>query len=1675
MSSRKSSSSGESLPHSRYGERTPLRSLGNEIQHLSTQSSRLKSKPQFDTDAVKMTMVDIPFCDPEPPVHSPSFSKVIQTSPPPTDTTQMACGLGDVTFKSFICAGGEVEISELSMCAEERIILPEDAASCNSGTEDTVISHSVMEQSGCDHVEHPYHNPDVKEPYSVDIRAPSLCEMPNPALSFGQVDDKETTQVLLSDCSEEKQVTLRSFVCDGGEVEVSDATRMQDETILLPMADLHDLSQDNSTNLTDCSDDHAQLCQMQNADHQNGIVPVNGTFFGSPNGVENGSEMPANGLSDVTFKSLNCTGGEIEISGGSKLADETVPLPFHHTVSTSESFNYSMDPSVLAEDHDLQNSNDRIDHPYCNIKNDSSPTCNLSMTQNPLPCCTEAVGVEQKSMIVPNCLEAEHVASRSVITAGGEAEKTDDTQVSEMTSPPSQDQGVNCQTLVENVSTSFTQDCIQGDYEQPDDHLENGEVVADAELPVKCASSPSNVSLKILEEETPKCHMHVIPENTICPEDSALPGVACTADVPNCSHLVASTESSMHIGVQQHQGDYVSQAFPSSGPPESSKAKDSALGSSSERLPAEDHQDVLKFLAECPAVASALQLRILSPVVKRASLSLFKGHGGLIQDQFFAYDSVLEADRSLVAPVNNDPVGLWAQHLESPMPRPLFNSTALLNSVTKQDDDSGKKLCEVPEVEKPDMDNPLIPEGQLQQQLQQMLDYLILVSGKMGASVFPASALPPAASMAPSQRATPVESHSVCVGTSPVKLIDHSLNTSGVFERKREFSVVDSCTVTDPLLWNLPPGILEHLPRTELEQRLRSSMIMVEALVQQLASARAQGCASAGPAPSDLREKLVQTDHTELSQTTMYRDLYMEALSRISELEHDGSSLKNLMQCMQDMRATLESLSSDTDAALSNMRAMGDAVKEDHQSLVSHYGHMKSLLEKSKETQTKMKQKVKEVLHQRNDMRNQMEEALTAKEAAFSAMEQLRTHCAAEISTLEKCVGSQQELLTALNQTYPEQVGLNEACDETLGSASELLSQTMNDHYSLMNELCAVRGLLKRAAPMLLTLNEKAATALRERDEHISERDRAIEEREQIEEELNETHSNLQTARQQIGDLNLQVMILTSEMGVLRQKLTEKEEAARQLEMKATELSSTVSSTLASYTFLEQALAAENTKLQQSWKDIQQANERANQLEASLGESEQRACELSQTLAQSEEQLSQLQNLSQSQRLQIQQLQDACAQLGGVREMNEFLQMENELAREQVTESERKLSINLQGLRERNIQCEDLNGEVCKLQLENKNLREELETTRSTADATQLELKEKMAQAVTEITLLHHTLRGLANELQAALDVQKQDPQKDKESQLFHNVEGHQPSSSFVDGIKMALTAEEKEDEKTDTPTGSDASEPQRETLFSETSAFTRISALTPKQNMDTVVVKEEEEEQSSVTELLSGLGSTVTELISTLKTVQQRKDAQLQELHSSICGLQVEQQAASNRHQAEVSELKHQLSRLNNVVKRGNRALLQNTQDEKTLTQLMADVQETQEILNKHKTGNSELKKDVAELRRALQESKVESQFLWEELRKDGGQSANMEEKIQLLKEVERLKSSLQEAEQARVKLLERAKRHQIIHQTNQQKSENELQILNHMINKVRETLLALPEVVKHCEQLQQLAEYIG
>lgn len=93
----------------------------------------------------------------------------------------------------------------------------------------------------------------------------------------------------------------------------------------------------------------------------------------------------------------------------------------------------------------------------------------------------------------------------------------------------------------------------------------------------------------------------------------------------------------------------------------------------------------------------------------------------------------------------------------------------------------------------------------------------------------------------------------------------------------------------------------------------------------------------------------------------MHRDLYLEALKRIRELETDDSSLQNLVHYMQNMKITMvrkpfiklthiiisfefnnhlffeqTSLADDTDAALCKVTQIKKAVEVDHQSLGSH-------------------------------------------------------------------------------------------------------------------------------------------------------------------------------------------------------------------------------------------------------------------------------------------------------------------------------------------------------------------------------------------------------------------------------------------------------------------------------------------------------------------------------------------------------------------------------------------------------------------------------------------------------------------------------------------------------------------------------------------------------------------
>ncbi|NXR30879.1 SPAG5 protein, partial [Zosterops hypoxanthus] len=99
----------------------------------------------------------------------------------------------------------------------------------------------------------------------------------------------------------------------------------------------------------------------------------------------------------------------------------------------------------------------------------------------------------------------------------------------------------------------------------------------------------------------------------------------------------------------------------------------------------------------------------------------------------------------------------------------------------------------------------------------------------------------------------------VVTGTSitPVPTV-RSMNTS----RGSLPCAKDSAAETDSLLWHCPREHLKTLPRAELEGRLESTLIIIEALSLQLRDWQESQRSQPGVGPAKLRDALTQTDTT---------------------------------------------------------------------------------------------------------------------------------------------------------------------------------------------------------------------------------------------------------------------------------------------------------------------------------------------------------------------------------------------------------------------------------------------------------------------------------------------------------------------------------------------------------------------------------------------------------------------------------------------------------------------------------------------------------------------------------------------------------------------------------------------------------------------------------------------
>ncbi|KAJ8281437.1 hypothetical protein GJAV_G00067680 [Gymnothorax javanicus] len=1030
---------------------------------------------------------------------------------------------------------------------------------------------------------------------------------------------------------------------------------------------------------------------------------------------------------------------------------------------------------------------------------------------------------------------------------------------------------------------------------------------------------------------------------------------------------------------------------------EMSVADDQSLSNSQKSVAADQSQGVKKRRFEA---ASCVEAR--TPALGKTSHLMEPGPGY----PWDAGDSPLGPHKSR----------LWMGNMESPMPPPQLNSTLIISVPNS--------AAATPQITKPETEALPAPAEEKLRPLQTPGGRADARSGPLKVNLRQMGELLLRASQ---NLVSPVECHSAATLTSPVRRVEHGVNTSGFYERKRQPSVAEACTNTDTLPWNVAPELMAGWSRQDLEQRLFSSLIMVEALSQQLASARTHRppCAP----PSETRERAAQTDHTELGQGVLYRQLYVRAQDRLQELDLQQDDLKRLKQQLRHGCTSVTALAAETERALSSVNEMGQMANDDQHRLSQQMSQVRALYGRFREVLKRSNERVQRCHQEKLLMEQQRDEALRTRDAALAVLERLQSRHAAQVCELEKSLGSHLELIPALSHACREQGLLKEEYTQSLQAADDLLQDTLHDHARLSDELCKAHSLLRQTGPVLQKLHEKAAVARQVQNQLEQDNER-------IQDELDQMSSHLHEAQKQIGDLNLQITILTSEMGVLRQRLSEEEEDRSHTEMKNTELSAALSSTQASCSVLQQALSTQTHRLKE--------------VESSLS---QRVEELGGALADRDSQLALSQKL----------LQELQSQLSNVREINEFLQMESQVSREQMAHSEGLVKSHLQSLRERNLECEDLKRELCALWQQRNSLQEEVRSTQETAQRHLQEMETQLSMASSEITMLHHKVYKLTSALNTSLNTAHSSQKPDRPTFTVPPINSAPPlhtAHSFVDSVMVAVSAEE--------PQASEKDECLVTALGSGNSAFTRVPATAPKMQ-DAV-------EESEVLEQLKGLGQAVSQLVCKVVCVREQGDRQCEDLRLTVSSQQEALDSQATRHRLEVVELKEQVSRLQAQVEESTAAQLQKAQEERTFRKLCRDLDESKELAQQQKWENKELRREVSELRCSLLQAQSELQLLREEL--SDGQATKrlhpLQERLRLQQEVEKLRSRLQESEESRSKLLERAKRHKVVLEGNQRQLEKELYILDQTIRTVKQTLLSLPDVVKGCEQLKDLVTYL-
>ncbi|XP_075025223.1 sperm-associated antigen 5 [Calonectris borealis] len=386
---------------------------------------------------------------------------------------------------------------------------------------------------------------------------------------------------------------------------------------------------------------------------------------------------------------------------------------------------------------------------------------------------------------------------------------------------------------------------------------------------------------------------------------------------------------------------------------------------------------------------------------------------------------------------------------------------------------------------------------------------------------------------------TPVPTTVTSTFMTPRDLRERSMNTSlgGLPCAK------DSAAETDSLLWHCPREQLKSLPRAELEGRLESTLIIIEALSLQLRNWQESQRPLPGVGPAEQRDALVQTDVTHPEgEEEIYRKLYLELRRKMEALQQQRGVERDLQRELELTTAGMSARSRQCLLFQDLVDAAFQSLQDEQGALDQEREQARALVSRCRAVLESVPGKLRSCLEERDTMRQRADEALRAKEEGDRFLEAFRAHASARISACDQSLASQRELAALLVDAIDQQASLAAETQSFREFIDVTFENLEEERRALDTEREQARALVSRCWAVLESVPGKLRSCLEERDAARQRADEALQAKEEASCQLEETSVALQDTVAQLEQLSVANSRLSADLSSLMTNLANLEQ-----------------------------------------------------------------------------------------------------------------------------------------------------------------------------------------------------------------------------------------------------------------------------------------------------------------------------------------------------------------------------------------------------------------------------------------------------------------------------------------------------------------------------------------------------